>query len=121
MREIIKKQLDNVKYADLSNYDEESNTYFIPKLQKIVLKENKCYIIKINPKLLDRGYNAVLESNWNNNKLPDNIYYKIEVNKMIGKMVKCTGYSYDIENKKDLTFWVGYFPINDIEIVEELY
>lgn len=47
MNKIIKEQLDKVTRADLSNFNEETNTYFIPKKNEIKVENNKAYLIHI--------------------------------------------------------------------------
>ena len=48
MTSLAKKQLSKVKFADLSNYDANTNEYFIPKKVEIKLELNNCYIIKVS-------------------------------------------------------------------------
>lgn len=47
MNEIIEKQLKAVERADLTKFDAETNTYFIPKRQDIKLEEDHCYLINL--------------------------------------------------------------------------
>lgn len=43
------------------------------------------------------------------------------MNKVLDTMVKVTGVSYDLENKRDTDrVWIGWLPIQDIEILKEL-
>lgn len=122
MRKIIQDQLDKVIYADLSNFDEATCTYHIPKQkEKIRFEINKTYIIKLDQSLLKFGENPILESNWNNGKVPKNIFYKAEVTKIVGKMVYITGIEFDLNLNADLSnFWQGYLPIDKVEIIKIL-
>lgn len=51
MNSLIKKQLDLITEADLSNFDPETNTYHIPKRQDIKVEEENCYLIHCKPSL----------------------------------------------------------------------
>ena len=51
MNKIIEEQLKKVERADLSNFDKEKNTYFIPKRQDIKIEEDCCYLIQLLPTL----------------------------------------------------------------------
>lgn len=44
---IIEEQLKKINDADLSNFNKEENTYYIPKKQTIKIEENNCYILKL--------------------------------------------------------------------------
>ena len=45
MNDIIKKQLQQVKIADLSHFNKEDNTYFIPQKKTIKLSKEAIIII----------------------------------------------------------------------------
>lgn len=47
MREYIKKQLNKVVYADLSDYDESTGTYHIKKYSKPKFEVGSCYLVQI--------------------------------------------------------------------------
>ena len=47
MNKIIENQLKKVENADLSHFNIEDNSYFIPKKVDIKIEENKCYLIHI--------------------------------------------------------------------------
>lgn len=118
MNKIIEEQLKNVVYADLSNYDEKTNTFFIKKYTKPVFLSGKCYIIRVNKQIINNSY-SVLATNWNNGLSPKNEYYKAYVSKTLGKMIYCDCLAVDYKNKKDLTeVYSGWFNIEDLTQLE---
>lgn len=115
---IIEEQLKKVEYADLSNFDAKTNTYMIPKRVDVKIEEDKCYLIQLLPTLFK---NETLKINWNSGNMPTFDYMKIDVSKMIGKMIKVVGTGYDFEEQKDLaTFWSGWLSTQDIKVIKKL-
>lgn len=115
--ELIKEQLSKVQFADLSNYDKETNTYHISKINQIKLKINHQYIIKIKDSLYD---NIILRDNYNGGKNPSCRCYLIDIIMILGKIIKVNGIEYDLTLNKVLNnLWSGYLAIKDIEILEE--
>ena len=47
MNKINEKQLKKTENVDLSNFDKETNTYYIKKRQDIKAEEDQCYILKL--------------------------------------------------------------------------
>ncbi len=117
MNKFILQQLSKIKIAKI-NWDGKSTKIFIPKETKIILRDNGYYLIKLSEGI---NNNQVLISNWNAGSKPLDNCYKVEVNKVLDTMVKVTGVSYDLENKRDTDrVWIGWLPIQDIEILKEL-
>ena len=117
-KQIIKNQLNKVVYADLSNYDEKTNTYYIPKINQIKLQINHSYIIKVKDSLYN---NELLKSNYNQGRTPPYKNYLIDVVSILGKVIKVNGVEYDLENNRVLNnLWSGYLSIKDIEILKEM-
>jgi hypothetical protein len=48
MNQIVKKQLEKVTYADLSNFNPETNTYYIKKYTRAKYNIGKCYLVKVS-------------------------------------------------------------------------
>ena len=118
--EIIKKQLKQVYYADLSNFDPETNTYTIPKYSKPRYEIGKCYLINLNPILVGNTW-SVFATNWNNSTCPLTPYVKAAVSKINGKMLYVDTLAYDFENRQDLTImWSGWLPEDEIIQICEL-
>lgn len=115
MREIVKKQLDKCQFADLSNFDKETNVYYIPKYTKPLYDINKCYIVKLADYVL-KDPNSVLATNWNQGKLPQTNHLKIYVSKILGKMIYVDSIGFDINTGIDQPslFWSGWLNIDDL-------
>ena len=92
--QLVKEQLNKVVYADLSNYDEKTNTYHIPKINQIKLKINHSYIVKIKDSLYE---NELLKSNYNQGRTPPYKSYLIDIVSILGKIIKVNGVEYDLE------------------------
>lgn len=59
---IVKEQLKRVVFANLSNYDEATNTYYIKKYSKPCYKVGEGYLIQI-PKYLINNPTSVVAVN----------------------------------------------------------
>lgn len=118
MIDIIKKQLEKVEYADLSNFNADTNTYLIKKRVDIKLDVDNCYLIKIKPSAYN---NFVVITNWNNGSMPSSDYLKVDISKIMAKMVKVVGVAYDKQADQDLgSFWSGWLCIDDLEVISKL-
>lgn len=118
MDKIIQDQLQKVQYADLSNYNEETNTYIIKKRVDIKIDEDNCYLIHIKPSAF---HNIAVNTNWNNGATPLFNYMKVDVSKKMGKMIKVTGLKHNIDTGiDDSQFWSGWLSIDDIEVLNQL-
>lgn len=116
--QLVKEQLSKVYYADLSNYNEEENSYFIPKINKIKIQLNHTYIIEIKESIKD---NQTLKCNYNKGEIPPFKCCLIDVSLVLGKIIKVNGVEYDINNKSPLNkIWSGYLAIDDIKVLEEV-
>lgn len=119
MNKIIKEQLSKIEVADMSNYTDNNYSFIIPKSNIDRFEEDKCYLIELNDVLIKDNKDSLLQINWNNNTYPENKYLKIDVSKVLGKMIKVNSIAYDYENHKDLTaVWSGWLPIELIKIIE---
>lgn len=118
MNKLIEEQLKKVNYAELINFNPQTNTYFIPKKKDIRVIVDNCYLIKLKPSFRT---NEVVKVNWNNNQLPLYDMLEIDVQKIMGKMIKvnCIGYN-EKENAPLNYFWSGWLYIPDIEIIKQL-
>ena len=50
---IVEQQLKKCYFANLNNFDENTNTYFIPKYSKPKYDLNNCYLIKVNKEVIN--------------------------------------------------------------------
>lgn len=118
MSKIIQEELQKVEYANLSNFNAQTNTYIIPKRSDLKLEMDNCYLIHLKPAAFT---NEVVKTNWNNGSVPSQEYMKVDVSKVAGKMAKVVGVGYDNTTQQDLGyFWSGWLSIQDIEIIKKL-
>lgn len=118
MTKTLKKQLAQIQYADLSRFDPDTNSYFIPKRLDIKLEKNRFYLLEISE---DLKTDVIMKNNWNNGYSPKSTYYIVEITDIIAnKILKCSGSGYldDLITVNDI--WSGYFPLNKIKILKEI-
>lgn len=124
MNPLIKKQLDKVSVAKLPHFDDNTTKLVIPMRSAndtIVLEEGKCYIIQIEDYILNPPEGFTLHTNWNNNKIPKHKIMKIDVRKVMGKMIKVNSIGYDIINKVNINdVWEGWLPEKSITVIERI-
>lgn len=114
---LVQKQLSMVQFADLSNYDEATKTYHIPKVNKIRIELNHSYIIRVKDSIKN---NDLLRNNYNRGNEPELTTYLIDVIAVLNKVIKVNAVKYNIkENKVENTYWNGYLSVKDIEIIKE--
>jgi len=120
MLKSIQDQLNKTQYTDLSNFDEKTNTFIIPKYTKPVYETKKCYLVQLNSSILNNP-NSYVAANMNNGRFPTDEYLKIYVNNVSGKFIYVNGLVYDIINKKDLLkMWSGWLPIDEITMISKM-
>lgn len=124
LNKITQEQLRAVKVADLSAYSAETNTCIIPKadiagkMEKI--KPGVTLLVKLDPSLLIKNTADPIQTNWNGGKIPQYLYYQIDIKNIIGKNIQCVGIAYDFNKKETIpSFWSGFLPIDRISLVEE--
>lgn len=121
MNPIIKKQLEQVKVADLSNYNPETRTYSIPKYNQTRILEGESYIVKLDQTLLIPNPGDSFHINWNKGILPLSDTMLIEVSKVNGKVIYVDGVGYDLDsNKTTLDVWSGWLPVEKLTVVKGL-
>ena len=124
MNPLIKKQLDKVRVVKLPHFDDNTDKLVIPVRSvndPIVLEEDKCYIIQIEDYILNPPEGFTLHTNWNNNKIPKHKIMKIDVIKVMGKMIKVNSIGYDIINKVNINdVWEGWLPEKSITVIERI-
>ncbi len=121
---IIRQQLENCKVADVPRLQEDQYTYIIPQGAKVKISPyqvGKCYLVSLSDEMLHPSAESVIASNWNGGLIPKHRYYKCEINKVMGTMVKLVGCGYIPENDIDtFDLWDGWVPMCDLTIVREL-
>ena len=121
MNKLIGEQLKKVSVANLGNFDEATNTFFIPKFEQVKVAEDECYLIELNDSLLRHDDTSILESNWNCGRIPPTKYLKVDIIKVMGKMLKVNGVGFNYQTKTDtLDSWSGWLPLEYIKIIEKL-
>ena len=119
MNKIIKEQLNKIQVANMNNYNENNYSFTIPKYNADRFEDDKCYLIELDNSLIINDEESLLQCNWNNGTYPSHKYLKIDVNKVMGKMIKVNSIAYDYVNQKDLNvIWSGWLPIDLIKIIE---
>lgn len=117
MSERLERELKRVKFANIQQVDE--NTYVVRKETEIRLEEDNCYLIKLKDSVFNP--NSILTTNWNSGKIPNSRYYQVDINKIMGDMIRISGIGYDDETctifKEN---WYGWLPKNEIEIIKKL-
>lgn len=114
MREIIRKQLENLNFVELNQFDPQTGCFIIPKYSKPVYDIGKCYLVKVSADLVNNR-NSVIAANWNNSTCPSTEYLKIYVSKQKGKMIFVDSLAFDIQNNRDLsTMWSGWLPTDSL-------
>lgn len=120
MREFTKKQLAKCSYADLSDYDERTNTYKIPKYSKPKYEVGKMYLVKVSGGLVNNA-DSVIATNWNAGTAPKMPYLKVYVSKILGKMLYVDSICYDYDRFTDTSImWSGWLPIDELSQIEQL-
>lgn len=115
---IVEQQLKKVQAADLSNYNKETNTYYIKRRMDIKIEEDGAYIIQLKPFAFA---NTAVINNWNNGSFPKTATLKIDVNRRMSNMVKVVSVGYDLVTREDLPlYWSGWLAIDNFDIIEKL-
>lgn len=124
MNPIIEKQLDKIKQLNNLQIDETETGIHISKATEAVqqsLVQDNCYLISVADYILNPPQGFTLHTNWNNNIAPKHKVMKIDVSKVMGKMIKVNSVGYDLKNNVDTNdFWEGWLPEKSITIIERL-
>lgn len=120
MDSFILQQLNKVKLAKLPSFDINTTELFIPKLTTISIHENNYYLIELDDNLL-KDHDSALTVNWNNGSVPKYKFYKVDVSKIMGQMIKVNGLAFDPNQNQDINeLWSGWLPLNSIKIIEKI-
>lgn len=119
MRKIVETQLQSVEIADLSNFNEETNTYYIPQKKTIKTEVNGSYLVRVKDSFFS---NDVISMNWNKGINPKHSFLKIAIARKTGKMIMVDSIAYDPIKKEDiLEVWSGWLSLDDIDVLSELH
>ena len=120
MRDLIKNQLKQVTYANLSNFDEATQTFIIPKYSEPRYEVGKMYLVQLPISIINQT-NSVLATNWNNCSAPSGQYLKVYVSKMMGKMIYVDSLVFNFETNQDTSImWSGWLPSEEITQISAL-
>ena len=124
MNPLVKSQLEKIRGVVIPDYDDSTLQIHIPiksEVATITLEQDKCYVVSVEDYILNPPDGFTLHTNWNNNKIPKHKFMKIDVCKIMGKMVKVNSIGYDIVNKTNINdMWEGWLPESSITIIERL-
>lgn len=124
MNPLIKEQLKKINRVKVPSFDENTQTITLLKsdIQSTdSLQEDRCYLISVEDYILNPPEGFTLHSNWNNNIVPKHKFMKIDVSKIMGKMVKVNSVGYDMKHQVDSAdVWSGWLPRKSITIIENL-
>lgn len=117
MSKRLERELHRVKFAKIEKVND--NTYVVRREQEIRLLEDNCYLIKLKDSIFDP--NNILTTNWNNGNIPSSRYYQVDINKIMGDMIRVSGIGYEDDScTKIKDNWWGWLPKNEIEIIKKL-
>ena len=114
MRDLIKKELAKVAFADLSHYDETTGVFNIPRYTKPQFEIGKMYLIQVANELV-KNNSSVIASNWNSGTSPQDSYLKVYVGKKMGVMIYVDSLVFNMATKQDTAImWSGWLPVDKI-------
>jgi hypothetical protein len=120
IRPIIKEQLEKCQFADLNNFDPNTNTFYIKKYSKPTYEVNHCYLVKL-PLNIINTVDSVLAVNWNNGTCPKTQYLKIYISKALGTMIYVDSIGFDFDTKQDLNLmWSGWLNSQELTQISAL-
>ena len=120
MRDLIKQQLENCSFANLTNFDPETQTFLIPKYQKPHYELGKMYLVKVSGAIVNNT-NSVIATNYNNSTAPSYDYLKIFVSKSLGKLIYVDSLGFDLATKQDSNvMWSGWLPVDELTLISSI-
>jgi hypothetical protein len=120
IRPIIKEQLEKCQFADLNNYDPNTNTFLIRKYCKPTYELNHCYLIRVPTNVVNTS-DSVLAVNWNNGSYPRAQYLKIYISKIMGNMIYVDSVGFDFSTRQDLNLmWSGWLNSSELTQIASL-
>lgn len=120
IRAVVKEQLEKCQFADLNNYDANTNTFIIKKYSLQTYEINRCYLVKL-PGTVVGNNDSVLAANWNNGSCPSTQYLKIYISKILGNMIYVDSIGFDFDNNKDLNImWSGWLQTESLTQIAAL-
>lgn len=123
MNKFVQEELKKCRVAQLPPYDEFTRQLHIPKANSSeqFLQVNKCFLIQLEPYILNPPEGFTLHDNWNQGRKPPREFLKVEVAQVMGKMVRVNALGFDYSTQTDTDeIWEGWLPKKSIRILHEL-
>lgn len=125
MNPLIKKQLEMCKVAPIPDViDDSIEELCIEKVSDAnsrSFKIHSCYLVELADYILNPSTEYTLADNWNKGIVPKDKYMKVEVEQLLGKMVKIIGSGFDPDTNTDKnTVWELWVPQKGIKILQNL-
>ena len=112
INKLIEKQLNNLKVARYSCYDEVKHQFVFNKVKAVKLEEDKFYLVKLDVSLLT---DDALMYTLNKGNLPKYNSMKINVLKIVGNRAFVSGVYSSVSG-----VWTGWLLLDKIEVLEEI-
>jgi hypothetical protein len=114
IRPLVREQLEKCQFADLNNYDSETNTFLIKRYSAPTYEVNHCYLVRLPTSIVNKT-DSVLAVNWNNGSAPNTQYLKIYISKILGNMIYVDSIGFNFETKQDLNLmWSGWLNTSEL-------
>lgn len=124
MNPLIKQQLEKCKVAVIPTFDDDTTILNIPKGTIVTVSPfevGRCYLVELADYILNPPPDFTLAINWNQGSIPKHKYYKCEINKLMGNMVKIQGCGYLPDTQEDtFDMWAGWVPQKGIKLLQRL-
>ena len=124
MNPIIEKQLKKCRVAEIPTCTEHTSHLIIKK--SVTKNDQAClpghyYEIKLADYLVHPPEGYPFFVNWNAGRLPNHLYYRCEIQQVMGKMIQITGVSFSPEDETAVVEpWCGWLPLEGVEIIREI-
>ena len=127
MNPVIKRELEKVRIP-LPEYDDNTTVLTIlrrgaeEQVKTFPIHVGKCYLIQLADYVLHEPPNFTLSSNWNNGVVPKSPFLKVQVSKVMGKMIQVDGSGFDTVRQVDCDdAYIGlWLPLASIGVVQEI-
>lgn len=127
MNPVIKRELEKIR-APLPEYDDSTTLINIPRkdsestsaVRQFV--ENNCYLIELEDYILNEPPNFTLSANWNKGVVPSSKFLKVEVSRVMGKMIQVNGSGYNplTDTDHNDTYIGLWLPASSVKVHQQL-
>lgn len=124
MNELIKSQLNKVRWAEVPPYTDDTTQLIISKTGQTPgeFTIGDFYVLEIADYILHPADNFTLADNWNKGVIPKSKYVRCQIQKLAGKMINIGAIGYDIDNNEDLTdmYESLWLPEKGVKIIKRI-